>query len=197
MILFEACDRFVPPRLARMRRDDVARTMLANTMHLRIAADMSLTYERDATDGEPFNQCLFYTALNRETGETWRAFGSAIALLDDDADATEQRLADIRKTFADDFAARKKFRRAARRGELSLSALLSSNDEARNECRACGRLNGWEGVFLKCCARCKRAWYCGEECQRRDWRARHKAECRATVPKAAAAAATPAKEGRT
>jgi hypothetical protein len=40
---------------------------------------------------------------------------------------------------------------------------------------------------LNVCARCKSAWYCGKDCQRKDWKERHKVYCKA--PEAAPTAA--------
>ncbi|TVY20778.1 hypothetical protein LARI1_G001816 [Lachnellula arida] len=33
---------------------------------------------------------------------------------------------------------------------------------------------------LQACARCKAAFYCGKDCQRQDWKARHKVYCKAS-----------------
>lgn len=44
-------------------------------------------------------------------------------------------------------------------------------------CRACKRAEGELDVQMKRCSRCKRAWYCSKECQKKDWSERHKKEC--------------------
>ncbi|KAI5898695.1 uncharacterized protein SCHCODRAFT_02612898 [Schizophyllum commune H4-8] len=49
-------------------------------------------------------------------------------------------------------------------------------------CRVCGKVDGSDGVKIVMCTRCvqeerpRRALYCSKECQRTDWRERHKAE---------------------
>ena len=40
-------------------------------------------------------------------------------------------------------------------------------------CDACGE----GGVPLKCCAKCRDAWYCSKKCQREAWKDHHRAEC--------------------
>ena len=42
-------------------------------------------------------------------------------------------------------------------------------------CNACGNVQP-NGV-LKACMRCRIKYYCGKECQRRDWKAGHKHVC--------------------
>jgi len=41
-------------------------------------------------------------------------------------------------------------------------------------CKACGK--GALGEKLRCCAKCKRVYYCCKECQVKDWTA-HKPDC--------------------
>ncbi len=43
---------------------------------------------------------------------------------------------------------------------------------AERTCNKCGL----QGVGLQRCARCKKVWYCGRECQREDWKT-HKGKC--------------------
>jgi len=45
----------------------------------------------------------------------------------------------------------------------------------QEECRTCGKQN----VTFQKCGGCRAVAYCSRECQRADWRARHKQECRA------------------
>ena len=55
-------------------------------------------------------------------------------------------------------------------------------------CFHCGK----SGAKLRSCAQCRRAWYCGRDCQAADWK-RHKQACRAAVA-AEARRATRARE---
>ena len=55
-------------------------------------------------------------------------------------------------------------------------------------CFHCGK----SGAKLRSCAQCRRAWYCGRDCQVADWK-RHKQACRAAVA-AEARRATRARE---
>jgi hypothetical protein len=52
---------------------------------------------------------------------------------------------------------------------------------------------GAAGRKLQCCSACKQAWYCSQECQKRDWGAGHKKVCSGRK----AAAAAPAGSGST
>lgn len=62
-------------------------------------------------------------------------------------------------------------------------------------CAADGCLRSEDGFrAFDMCSRCKSAFYCGRECQARDWKSRHKRDCTpapvsAPVPAPAAAAA--------
>ena len=67
----------------------------------------------------------------------------------------------------------------------SVSSIAPRIGHTAFECADCGRR-----ASLERCARCLGAWYCGGECQRRDW-ATHKLACKklAPAPSAAEAAA--------
>lgn len=47
---------------------------------------------------------------------------------------------------------------------------------SRGRCMTCGTVE-CDDTTLKTCARCSLVAYCGKECQRRDWVARHKRSC--------------------
>ena len=82
-----------------------------------------------------------------------------------------------------------------RRAMLSRTAATDSDDEespvdgnivTREDdlllCAACGRRVGQKpqadgAVYVFRCAGCRKALYCGEECQKYDWRKRHRHEC--------------------
>ena len=45
------------------------------------------------------------------------------------------------------------------------------------KCNCCGRVKGSNsGLTLNKCSRCKKIYYCGKECQRKDWK-KHKGTC--------------------
>ena len=41
-------------------------------------------------------------------------------------------------------------------------------------CKVCGK--GANGERLRCCSKCRKIYYCGKECQHKDW-ASHKPAC--------------------
>ena len=47
-----------------------------------------------------------------------------------------------------------------------------------------------DGAPLDVCVKCRRTFYCGKACQTADWKAGHRAECKALIAEAAGAAAT-------
>jgi hypothetical protein len=51
---------------------------------------------------------------------------------------------------------------------------LKEKTEEFHRCRHCGKS---DNVILSDCARCKKVAYCGKECQKIDWKERHKQEC--------------------
>lgn len=52
-------------------------------------------------------------------------------------------------------------------------APLNQAKESR-ECSSCHA----KSAKLSTCAKCKRAWYCGKDCQTQHWKSGHKEECR-------------------
>jgi MYND finger len=49
----------------------------------------------------------------------------------------------------------------------------------RLNCDCCGVwVKDYGADFLQCCGRCKMAFYCSEECQKKDWKFGHKSLCR-------------------
>ena len=70
-----------------------------------------------------------------------------------------------------------------------MASKAKKGTEAGAVCAGCGA----EGAKLRC-SRCQTPWYCGSECQKKDWRGGHKTKCGEIVAareKAAAVAATP------
>ena len=45
-------------------------------------------------------------------------------------------------------------------------------------CVVCGRKVGPTDAPLSKCGKCKSRWYCNKDCQRKDYRNKHKANCR-------------------
>lgn len=70
----------------------------------------------------------------------------------------------------------------------SSAASSSASSPTPSECAAC-LVPAVSGSALLRCGRCKRAWYCGRQCQRSHW-LKHKQVCRAS---SASATPTPAK----
>lgn len=50
----------------------------------------------------------------------------------------------------------------------------------RSACRGCGALRNGNGVKLSVCNGCFSVWYCGRECQRKDWPG-HKGSCQGST----------------
>ena len=73
---------------------------------------------------------------------------------------------------------------ASKDGVHSSPALSLAEYSKCRVCDGCGLVNGTKFV----CGRCKTVKYCGADCQRRDWKRRHKVACKAAAAAAAAAA---------
>ena len=62
----------------------------------------------------------------------------------------------------------------------SLDDVMPSLDRPARPARACahcGAVSGTDGVRLKKCDRCRKARYCGRQCQKAAWKSGHKEEC--------------------
>lgn len=59
--------------------------------------------------------------------------------------------------------------------DVTTQTLETDYDRVVPACQVCGKTAKFR------CTRCKRAWYCGRECQVRDWKAGHKAQCKAAA----------------
>ena len=54
--------------------------------------------------------------------------------------------------------------------------------ETTRVCSACGKTEAIEGVKLKACYGCKRAYYCSKACAKEDWKRGHKELCTRKCP---------------
>ncbi|KAJ3284390.1 hypothetical protein HDU76_008307 [Blyttiomyces sp. JEL0837] len=66
---------------------------------------------------------------------------------------------------------------------LTLLDLVRKLDQIKGAvCDGCKKrtnnANGGKASKLQQCARCRRFWYCSQECQRADWKAGHRKSCR-------------------
>jgi TPR repeat protein len=74
------------------------------------------------------------------------------------------------------------FQKAADQGHAEAQEFLEDYFQRKKasasstQCASCGRGCG-TGVKLKPCSRCKAAFYCGEDCQRKHWKEGHKLSC--------------------
>ena len=70
-------------------------------------------------------------------------------------------------------------RRAIENGKSDAANLIDSiESQQRVYCAACRREDKEVlPLTLKSCSRCKAVWYCGKECQRKDWKDGHKIDC--------------------
>lgn len=76
-------------------------------------------------------------------------------------------------------------------GRSAIDAAAGGSDEARRAlkreekqqrvCAFCGAVAGQDAPKLKRCANCRLVLYCSPACQRKHWKAGHKAECRGAV----------------
>lgn len=68
-------------------------------------------------------------------------------------------------------------RKAAGGGSVAGEDMLKSLEEAYSQlCDLCGKPSQPDCKLVRC-SRCKAAYYCGRECQRKHWRVGHKADC--------------------
>ena len=58
------------------------------------------------------------------------------------------------------------------------STSVSRRSQTRCAAAGCPRQMKADGSSLEICAGCRRTHYCSIECQRADWKATHKAECK-------------------
>ena len=62
-------------------------------------------------------------------------------------------------------------KRAAEQGYEDATTLIDT--DFKNKCFSCGKTGA-----MKCCSRCKCAYYCSQECQAAAWKSGHKATCK-------------------
>ena len=62
-------------------------------------------------------------------------------------------------------------KRAAEQGHKYATAFIDAN--LKNKCFSCGNTG-----TMKCCSRCKCAYYCSRDCQAAAWKSGHKATCK-------------------
>ena len=62
-------------------------------------------------------------------------------------------------------------KRAAEQGDENATAFIDAN--LKNKCFSCGNTG-----TMKCCSRCKCAYYCSRDCQAAAWKSGHKATCK-------------------
>ena len=62
-------------------------------------------------------------------------------------------------------------KRAAEQGHKYATAFIDA--KLKNKCFSCGNTG-----TMKCCSRCKCAYYCSRDCQAAAWKSGHKATCK-------------------
>ena len=62
-------------------------------------------------------------------------------------------------------------KRAAEQGDEDATTVIDT--KFKNKCFSCGNTG-----TMKCCSRCKCAYYCSQECQAAAWKSGHKATCK-------------------
>jgi len=81
-------------------------------------------------------------------------------------------------TILDEKKAGKRMRKKERQNESNLGTRMTNEQaEVILQCNSCRRLAGSSESFSKC-GRCKAVYYCGRECQKRDWPS-HRPNCTA------------------
>ena len=69
-------------------------------------------------------------------------------------------------------------RKAAANGDSDAARRAEQIEKvAKQECSYCYKKAGSIKETLKCCAKCKAAWYCGRDCQVKAWKEGHKFDC--------------------
>ncbi|KAK2867969.1 hypothetical protein FQN49_003287 [Arthroderma sp. PD_2] len=59
-----------------------------------------------------------------------------------------------------------------------ISEMMKTLELKNGTCSSCGGIGAGDGAKLLKCSGCKVAEYCSKECQKKDWRAKHKAACK-------------------
>lgn len=70
---------------------------------------------------------------------------------------------------------------ARRESEAELSKKKAKHDQKIIEAEPCNA-EGCDNRGISLCSRCRAVGYCSVECQRKDWKIRHKKECEPTLP---------------
>ncbi|KAI9007820.1 hypothetical protein DFJ74DRAFT_773338 [Hyaloraphidium curvatum] len=66
---------------------------------------------------------------------------------------------------------------AEEKGNAGKPPECATGRPAFRACKYCLKTNYELGVEFRRCGRCRMAEYCGEECQRKDWRKEHREQC--------------------
>ena len=77
------------------------------------------------------------------------------------------------------------------RAASSLAASIAVARRSQSYCSGpgCVRRQQEDGAPLDVCVKCRCTFYCGKACQTSDWKAGHKAECKALIAEAATSTA--------